>query len=76
MVRFHPRQPLIMNTLRLNNLVKKWRDNAVKLDEQQTVMTANVHRLFANELAAVLHNRKKTSILSERRKVLAKNTPT
>lgn len=39
---------------KLDDLAKKWDDIADKLDNTKTVMTANVHRLFANELKAVL----------------------
>lgn len=35
-------------------LSRKWVKNAEDLEESQTVMTANVHRLFANELNAVI----------------------
>lgn len=38
----------------LNKLVEKWRDIADRLDNAPTVMTANTHRLFANELDAVM----------------------
>ena len=61
-----------MNTVKIRQLITKWRDIAVKLDERQTVMTANVHRLFANELLAALHHTKKSSILSARRKLLTR----
>ena len=63
-------QKVVMNTIKIRALVKKWREIAVKLDEKQTVMTANVHRLFANELKAALHRTKENSILSARRKLL------
>lgn len=61
-----------MNTVKIRQLITKWRDIAVKLDEKQTVMTANVHRLFANELSVALHRTKETSILSARRKLLTR----
>lgn len=61
-----------MNTTKIRALVKKWRDIADKLDNRPSVMTANVHRLFANELKTALHRTKEDSILSARRKLLRK----
>jgi hypothetical protein len=61
-----------MNASKIRDLIKKWRDIAVKLDDRQTVMTANTHRLFANELSVALKNAKRTSKLTQRRKLLHK----
>lgn len=39
---------------KLNNLVKYWISIAERLENDPVKMTANTHRLFANELSAVL----------------------
>lgn len=47
-----------MNYELLEKLIEKWRDIADKLDNKPVTMTANTHRLFANELESVIKKMK------------------
>ncbi len=45
---------------RLHKLIERWESAAERLENQSVVMTANTHRLFANELKATLARMPKT----------------